>query len=215
MSSVHRPLIFECKEEKVLSKEEQITAAVYENPDYAAYFAGSYPDPHEDHFVRFHELLSEGRVLDLGCGGAGDSEALQLYWGYSYVGIDRSYVMLAAGKQNYREEICLLQMEMESLFFKDAVFDGFWASASLMHIPKQKMLGVLQEMRRVVRQGGIGYLFLRMGDFEGLEDDGHGRVAYVSAYQPEHFEMLLHQTGFEVKASDKGTYTMEYFVQVI
>ena len=45
--------------------------------------------------------------------------------------------------------------------FPDNYFDGFWASASFLHVPKKHIGRVLQEARRITQKGGVGFIALK------------------------------------------------------
>ena len=73
-------------------------------------------------------------------------------------------------------------------------FDGFWAAASLLHIPKSRIPDALQRIRTNVRKGGIGFISLKQGDGEG-PDEKTGR--WFSYYQAGEFEQKLEGRGFQ------------------
>jgi SAM-dependent methyltransferase len=113
----------------------------------------------------FLELLEEGdTILDLGCGSGRDS--LSLYeLGYDVTPLDASEEMCKLAEIHTGLEV--LQMTFEQMDF-DNVFDGIWACASLLHIPKKELSGILTKVARALNDKGILYLSFKSGDFEGF-----------------------------------------------
>ncbi len=76
-----------------------------------------------------------GRILDAGCGSACDSLAF-IRRGYDAVSIDASAAMVEATSKLTRKPALL--MRFDDMDF-DAEFDGVWACASLLHVPRREM----------------------------------------------------------------------------
>lgn len=73
-----------------------------------------------------------GKILDAGCGSGRDS----LYFikrGYEVVSFDASEEMVRLSGELTGQQTLL--MKFEDIDFKDE-FDGIWACASLLHVPK-------------------------------------------------------------------------------
>jgi hypothetical protein len=51
----------------------------------------------------------------------------------------------------------------------EAVFDGIWASASLLHVPRQAMGAVLARFVRELRPGRGWYMSFKLGDGERVK----------------------------------------------
>jgi flavodoxin len=47
------------------------------------------------------------------------------------------------------------------------VFDAVWACSSLLHIPKEKLLGILLKINNALKTNGIFYASFKYGDFSG------------------------------------------------
>lgn len=117
---------------------------------------------HEDQFRRFTRLLRAGsRVIDIGCA---HGRHVPLFLGIGqrlrYEGLDLSRGLLAIARRRYpqlpfyRANIA----DRRSLLKKR--FDGFWASAVLMHVPLPEWPKMLENIERLVKPGGAGYVFL-------------------------------------------------------
>src|SRR3990172_7698795 len=85
----------------------------------------------------FYKLLPKGKVIEIGCGGGRDAKDY-LIGRYDYVGTDASGGLLnEASKRN--PNCKFLKRSVYDLDFPENSFDGFWASAVLLHIPKGKI----------------------------------------------------------------------------
>ena len=112
----------------------------------------------------FLELLPDGgRVLDWGCGSGRDSLAM-MRAGYDVVPADLSDAMADA-----TEALTGLTVRRESFADLDdeGVFEGIWASASLLHVPSKELPGALMRAVRALKPGGVLYVSFKYGDFEG------------------------------------------------
>ena len=58
----------------------------------------------------------------------------------------------------------------QALEYKDA-FDGVWACASLLHVPRAETHDVLARLVQALRVGGLLYASFKYGDQEGLEGE--------------------------------------------
>lgn len=146
-------------------------------------------------FHYFRHLLPSGRVLDLGCGTAPHARFFSRS-PYGYVGIDASRAMLREAKSMYPDEQ-FFRMRMQTLFFHDNSFDGFWSFAALPHIPRDTIDLVLREITRVTRRGGIGCVELVEGNNARMVE-AEGKRALVTGYQPEEFAEIARRNSLRV-----------------
>lgn len=89
-----------------------------------------------------------GRLLDLGCGGGWAWFAA----GRAAFGVDVSQDSLRAAARLYRGAV---QARWNALPFRDESFDVVVSSDVLGHVPLPEKDGVLAEVRRVLRAGGL------------------------------------------------------------
>jgi len=108
----------------------------------------------------FLDHLSGKRVLDLGCGG-GDASVYMQDKGFLPVAIDLSAGMIKEAK---KKGINAIHMDIENLGFKPKSFDGIWAMASLLHVPKDNLANVLSTLSDLLVPGGILYFAIKKGD---------------------------------------------------
>lgn len=60
-------------------------------------------------------------------------------------------------------------MRFEELKFEDG-FDAVWACASLLHVAKKQMPGILQLLPQALKKDGILYASFKYGDSERIKD---------------------------------------------
>ena len=133
----------------------------------------AYYDRHASRYVRetrnvdmsplyqpFLDLLPEGgRILDAGCGSGRDSRAF-LARGYDVTAIDGSPAMVAHAAE--ATGILVRYLRFEDIAYEDE-FDGVWACASLLHVPKSRIDGVLRRLSRALKVGGILHVSFKDG----------------------------------------------------
>jgi SAM-dependent methyltransferase len=118
-----------------------------------------------------------------GCGSGRDTRVF-LDGGYEVTAIDASSELarLAAAYTNHPCEV----LRFQDMMFP-GTFDGIWACASPLHIPKTEMRDVVPRFVQASKPGGILYVSLKEG--EGERNANHGR--FFSDYTRASFEGLL------------------------
>ena len=190
--------------------------------------ASGYSETHFTHFwieeFEFFQSIIDGKkVVDLGC-GAGRDASVFVKNGFNYTGIDASEEMIKIASERVPKGK-FQKMDFSRTIFQDREFDGFWASASFLHIPKKDISGILQEAKRIIKNGGIGFISLKEknGMDEGIiEEDKYGGISrYFSFYIRDEFKKLLEQNGFSVikmsehmEDDELKTNWLCYFLQV-
>src|SRR5579863_7193950 len=106
-------------------------------------------------YQRFLALVPEnGHLLDAGCGPGRDTRAF-LERGYKVTAIDASETMVTLATQLTRQQA--LKMRFQELAFCE-VFDGIWACASLLHVPRHEMDAVFERFVMALKPGGVWYI---------------------------------------------------------
>jgi len=148
-------------------------------------------------FENFAKYQPSGKLLDIGFGSGVDVKEI-LSQGYQYVGIDPSIECV-----KYAKKMCpgvnFIQSSIEEVDFKEDSFDGFWAGTSLLHIPKRRIVSVLKLIKKIVRNGGVGYISLKEGVGEKI-DIATGR--FFSLYQMDEFLKILRSVGYIIISSE-------------
>ena len=116
---------------------------------------------------QFTSLLpANARILDFGCGSGRDTKAF-LEAGYRAEATDGSHALCEIASAY--TGIPVVQADFRDL---DAVerYDGIWACASLLHLPRADLQDVLRKTEKALKPGGILYLSFKYGSFEGIRD---------------------------------------------
>jgi len=116
--------------------------------------------------TRFLALLPPGAsILELGC-GAGATSAQMLADGFDVCPTDGSPEMAAEASRR-------LGRPVETLLFHDLdkteAYDGIWANACLLHVPRPELAQVLTLIWRALKLGGHFYASFKTGDAEGRD----------------------------------------------
>ena len=108
----------------------------------------------------FEEFLTPGcRILDLGCGSGRDSKYF-VEKGYDVVALDPSPAMCAQTRS--LAHIPVYEMKAEEIQFSNE-FDGVWACASLLHVPRDNQVNVLHRIADALKDEGILYASWKYG----------------------------------------------------
>lgn len=150
----------------------------------------------EDVFKRFQGFLSKGKILDIGCGPGRDAHFF-VNSGYEYIGIDFSKELIKVARDK-NPEVDFQIMDMNNLKFPEDSFDGFWAVASLLHIPKDKINIPLVEIYRILKPRGIGCVVIKEGSGEEIIKD-----RFFAFYSKDEFSKILENNGFEILACNR------------
>jgi len=147
---------------------------------------------------KFVKLLSGRELLDIGCGSGRDARYFSQQ-GLKVTGIDlcSNFLQLAS---NYAPHATFLNMDMRNLSFSNACFDGLWACASFLHLPKSEALQTLQGFHRVLKPSGILYLSLQVGEGEQLVQKSHYSQGkkFFAYYSAAEVEQLIPLAGFKI-----------------
>ena len=101
-----------------------------------------------------------GCILDAGCGSGRDTKVFSDR-GYSVTAFDGSLEMVRMAMEHAQqavEHLTFLEMDYQALF------DGIWASASLLHVPDKDWVEVLERFGNALKPGGVWYLSFKMGE---------------------------------------------------
>ncbi len=117
---------------------------------------------------RFSSRLPDGAyILDFGCGSGRDAKAF-IEMGYRVDATDGS------------EKLCELAAKNTGIAVRKILFseldecekyDGIWACASILHLPKEELKSVFGKMLRAVKSGGYIYTSFKYGEFEGYRNE--------------------------------------------
>jgi SAM-dependent methyltransferase len=116
--------------------------------------------------TKFLALLPPGAaILELGC-GAGDDSAEMLARGYDVTPTDGSPEMAdVASRRIGRPVKTLLFHDLDAV----EAYDGVWANACLLHVPRDQLASVLALIHRALKPGGAFYASYKSGDGDGRD----------------------------------------------
>ena len=148
-------------------------------------------DVGELHALFLSHLPAGARILDLGCGSGRDSRLFRDK-GYEVVAVDGSREFCKIASALIGQEV--LCRTFEELDFEED-FDGVWACASILHVPSERLPGVIARISRALKVGGFFYASFKYGVFEGerngryFTDLNEAGFAALIAASPE-FEII-------------------------
>ena len=140
---------------------------------------------------KFIGLLESGAyILDAGCGSGRDSVYF-MQQGFKVCAIDGSEEMCKAASDYIGKPVeCV---KFQDIAYEET-FDGVWACASLLHLPKLELPDILSKFYRALKSGGVMYASFKYGD---KEEERLGR--FFSDYHLEEIEKVFTKdAGFEL-----------------
>lgn len=143
--------------------------------------------------------VENAKILDVGAGSGRDT-LFFLKRGLDVVAFDgsREVAKLASEKINHPVLVCSIEdMPWEN------EFDGVWAMASLLHLPKKDMpMGIKNCLKALKAEGGIFFASLKAGEGEAFDEMGR----FFSYYQPNELKEMIMATGLveSVEVSTQG-----------
>jgi SAM-dependent methyltransferase len=159
-------------------------------------------------------LLPEGgTILELGC-GAGSHAAEMLARGFVLRATDGSPEMAEIASRRLNHPVAT--MRFDELEEKEA-FDGVWASACLLHVPRDELAGILARIHRALKPNGLFYASYKVGHGDGRDSLGR----YYNYPPPEWLDKTYAAAGAwtrvksdtsEIKSFDEAPATMLHLV---
>lgn len=118
--------------------------------------------------MKFLKHLEPGDyILDFGCGSGRDTKAF-LEAGYCMDAIDGSEELCRIASKN--TGISVKCMRFQDLNVREQ-YNGIWACASLLHLPREELAAVFVKMATALKTGGYLYVSFKYGNFEGERND--------------------------------------------
>lgn len=177
-----------------MEQHEQVTIAQYQ-AEADSFKAGTW-----DHDVSQNRdaLLAAlpknpGKILDLGCGPGRDLVAFKAQ-NQTVIGLDATPAFVEMARARGCE---VWQQSFLSLNLPRDCFDGIFANASLIHVPRAEMVRVLQDLWRSLILNGVLLMSMGRGDWEGYTARTSGH-RYVVAWEYETLAPCLEQAGFTI-----------------
>ena len=141
---------------------------VYYNKNANQFVQGTLQVDFTDTQNRFLNKLKEhAYILDFGCGSGRDTKYF----------LDKGYIVDATDGSEELRKIAseYTGIEVKQMLFSELEglekYDGIWACASILHLPKLELKPVLQKMAAALKSGGVAYISFKYGEFEGERND--------------------------------------------
>ncbi len=143
------------------------------------------------------KLLPGAKILDVGCGGGRDLSEFKNR-GFIAYGIDPSPSLVQIARSRSGCEVIIGNIENIELI---DVFDGVWACASLLHLPKKKLPLAIQRIYECLHEHGYFFLSMQAGAGESISSDGR----FYSRYEEAELVDVLTKAGFNIQSSWRTT----------
>ncbi|MCI4663276.1 MAG: class I SAM-dependent methyltransferase [Neomegalonema sp.] len=150
--------------------------------------------PHTTVDIFLAALPPGGSVLDLGCGAAW-AAAEMAQRGFDVTAVDGAQGMVAEARRLTGLDVRLLRFdELEDI----ALYDGVFASFSLLHAPREEAPDLLARVRRALKPGGVLFVSVKTSAEGSVERrDRLGR--FYADYAPSDLEALIVAAGMTVE----------------
>lgn len=145
------------------------------------------------------EVGDLGPICDMGCGPGQIARYLHRK-GIPTLGVDLSPRMIAEA-QRLNPEIHFHQGNMLSLPDADNSWGGIAAFYCIIHIPRERIVEALREMKRVLKPCGILLVTFHIGEEVKHLDEWWEKSVFLdfAFFQPEEMERWLGEAGYELE----------------
>ncbi len=163
-------------------------------------YAARAQEPISPELQTFMQRLPPGsQILELGCGSGADSETL-LAHGFSVTPTDGSPELALEAERRLGQPVAVLRFEKLAVI---DTYDGIWANACLLHVPRAELAPVLSRIHAALKPGGVFFASYKAGQAEGR--DGFGR--YYNYPSPEWLRQAYERNNWRSLAigTEKGS----------
>jgi len=138
-------------------------------------------------------------IADLGC-GPGHVAAWLADWGVAAVGIDLSPAMIAVGRREY-PKVEFRVGDLLALRAADGEFGAAIAFYSIIHLEPGELPRAFEEIRRVLRPGGLFLVAFHIGAEVRHLDEWWGHAVDVDFrfFQPPEIAGAIERAGFQIE----------------
>lgn len=189
---------------------KSLTLNSYEScaKEYAVNTESLHPHTFAQKFMKM--LPQSAQVIDIGCGPGRDAKVFQQQ-GLKVTGIDFSPKMIAIACLNVPQANFHV-MDIEKLNFPENTFDGVWASASFLHLPKKNLAKVFNNIHSFLKPNGIFYLSVKKGLGETLAQDKRyeNQQKFWSFFEEQEMDALLKEAKFAIMEMEYTNPTSNY-----
>jgi SAM-dependent methyltransferase len=117
----------------------------------------------------FLQKLQPGaRILELGCGGGRDAEAM-IAAGFDVDATDGTPEIARKAEERLGRKVRVMRFgELDAV----SAYDAVWANASLLHVPRSLLPEILGRVFRALKPGGLHFASYKGGGSEGRDENG-------------------------------------------
>jgi len=139
-------------------------------------------------------------ICDIGCGPGETTRYLRDHGVENIFGMDLSAGMVAQAR-HFNPDIEFRQGDMAALDAEDDSWAGIVAFYSIIHIPREDMVSVLREFKRVLKPGGLLFFTFHIGQNAIFVDNWWEKEVAINFFFFETDEMkgYLEAAGFEIE----------------
>lgn len=139
----------------------------YYNKNSEEYFNSTLNVNMTNTYKAFLKLVPKGgKILDLGCGSGRDSMNF-MKLGYEVTSVDGAKKLAKRASVLLGKEVIVSTFEELELKEK---FHGIWACASLLHIKREDLKTVLNNLYNNLEDNGVFYMSFKYGEKEYVDD---------------------------------------------
>jgi len=113
-------------------------------------------------------LPARATILELGC-GSGQDAAYMLSRGFDVTPTDGSAELAKEAERRLGRPVRVMRFEALDA---TEIFDGIWAEASLLHVPRSALPDIFDRILRALKTGGIFHASFKAGEAEGHDEFG-------------------------------------------
>lgn len=135
-------------------------------------------------------------LLDLGCGAGQDARAIRRA-GFRVVGLDLNRSFLHHARRR-SPRLTLVQADVRNLPYAAGAFDGLWAAASLIHLPKISVHASFRHLAELTKPGGLFAATLIHGQHSGTLRSGWIPDRFISRWRKQELATALGRAGWEI-----------------
>jgi len=171
-----------------------------------------------DAFLSF--LPPHASILDVGC-GAGEKSKYLASKGYKVTGIDFSEEMISIAKEYVPDASFLVQDIAQPLEFKES-FDGVFAQAVLLHIPKKEVVAIINNITKPLIPGGYFYAAVKEIKLGRPEEDilkendyGYEYERFFSYFTLDEMKQYMQECDMAVVYDNVSTSGKTNWIQIV
>jgi SAM-dependent methyltransferase len=141
-------------------------------------------------------MPQKAHLLDLGCGAGQDAREIRRA-GFRVIGLDLNRALLYYARRR-SPRLTLVQADIRHLPYAAGAFDGVWAAASLIHLPKASVQASLRSLAMLTNPGGLFAATFIHGRRSGILQSGWIQGRFISRWHKQELATALNRTGWDI-----------------